>query len=93
VSEFLSLAAAGAYVHGGEPRPASARWARRHLLPHVVHFPVPHSGTLFRRADIDQWLMQFRRDPVVVSQDLDTFLQDALAAAVPTPDRKRRATR
>ena len=79
IAEFLSLAAAGAYVHGGTPRPASARWARRHLLPHVPHFQPPNSGILFRKEDIDRWLEKFRHDPAVASQDLAEFLKDAVA--------------
>jgi len=61
---YMTLAKAGAYILGKEPSPATARWARRHLLPNVAHSDLAGVGAkLFSVQDIDAYLRRCRVVP------------------------------
>ncbi len=66
-ARYLSLARAGAFARGGTPNAASARWARRLLLPHIPHYHLPGTGPVVKVEDIDTYLEKFRREPANVT--------------------------
>ncbi len=64
MERYLTLAKAGAYCLGKEPSPATARWARRHLLSNVPHCDLAGVGAkLFTVEDIDSYLRRCRVVP------------------------------
>ena len=61
---YMTLAKAGAYCLGKEPSPATARWARRHLMGNVPHSDLAGVGAkLFSVQDIDAYLRRCRVVP------------------------------